>query len=168
LLREGTVLRYKGFVITHKGKKVDVALLNEDNLKDRFQLERIRLEKELKKVQDSMPPLMPDKAFKKFSFKTDVNVPFAQQIPRVPNVKEEKTTPLPTHMHLKAQRNSHSVLSKASIHLNNFSFCDQNHGIDISGGPYSSFDRTVAQSTASQLKGARAQKAIKWQQRMYL
>jgi hypothetical protein len=36
ILREGTVLRYKGFVVTHKGTKVDTALLNPDNLKDRF------------------------------------------------------------------------------------------------------------------------------------
>ena len=38
MLREGTILRRKGFVITDKGKKVDPALLNKDDLKDRFEL----------------------------------------------------------------------------------------------------------------------------------
>ena len=52
LLRTGTVLRYKGFVITDKGKKVDTALLNADNLKDRFELEKIRIKEERQKAMD--------------------------------------------------------------------------------------------------------------------
>jgi len=55
LLRAGTVLRYKGFIITEKGKKVDTALLNADNLKDRFELEKLRLQEERQKIIDKMP-----------------------------------------------------------------------------------------------------------------
>ena len=36
LIREGTTLKYRGFVITNKGTQVDPALLNPDSLKDRF------------------------------------------------------------------------------------------------------------------------------------
>lgn len=31
LLRDGTVLRYRGFIVTNKGKKIDEVLLNPDN-----------------------------------------------------------------------------------------------------------------------------------------
>ena len=55
MLRAGTVLRYKGFIITNKGKKVDTALLNADNLKDKFQLEKLRLQDEKQKIIDGMP-----------------------------------------------------------------------------------------------------------------
>ena len=76
ILREGTVLKYKGFVITHKGRQVDIALLSESNIRDRFQLEQLRKEKEREKLLGIQPPLRPDVAFKKINEKTYVNVAF--------------------------------------------------------------------------------------------
>ena len=173
LLRAGTILRYKGFIITSKGKKVDTALLNPDSLKDRFQLEQLKLREQRQKLLESMPVLRPDLAFDKLVERRDTSVKFVKQTPRDPGEFAEGPTQatsgkIPAYLHLRAQRNSLSVLTDQALRSNNYSEVPHTHGEELGKGYLSSFRRTQAASSVSQENSARAKKCIQWQQRMHL
>lgn len=78
LLREGTVLKSNGFIMTDKGRMIDSSLLDEDDpVRKKLEERQKRMEEE-QQFKDSQPALKVSEAFKKTGdyHRTYINIPF--------------------------------------------------------------------------------------------